>query len=124
MKLRNWRWEKFAQEVAAGSNPREAYAFAGYEPDRANHNRLLRRADVAARIEELKQEREEAARAAGMEPPAVLAVFKGLGVERIDDFFQMDADGVLRVADRQAVPVEVAIALLRFIRRALAVKEG
>jgi hypothetical protein len=27
-KLRNWRWEKFAQEVAAGGDAREAYTLA------------------------------------------------------------------------------------------------
>jgi phage terminase small subunit len=123
-KLRNWRWEKFAQEVAAGGNPREAYTVAGYEPDRANHNRLLRRADVASRIEELRQEREDAACVAGMTAPAVLAVLKGLGLERIDDFFESDAAGVLCVGDHQTVPVETAIAFLRFIRRALGIKTG
>jgi len=56
------RCEKFAQEIAAGTGPREAYGIAGYEPDRANHNRLLRRADMAARIQELKEEREFTAR--------------------------------------------------------------
>jgi hypothetical protein len=61
-KLRNWRWERFAQEVAAGGNPRDAYALVGYKRDRANHNRLLRRADVACRIDELKADRIEAAR--------------------------------------------------------------
>jgi hypothetical protein len=120
-KLRNWRWEKFAQEVAAGGDPREAYAVAGFKRDRANHNRLLRRADVAARIEELKLDRIEAARAAGMSVPVVLSVLKRCGLEQIDDFFEPDEAGNLRVRDHQAVPVEASIALLRFLRESLGI---
>jgi hypothetical protein len=120
-KLRNWRWEKFAQEVAAGTDPREAYAVAGYEPDRANHNRLLRRADVTCRIDELKRDRHEAARAAGMSPEAVLSALSGCGIERLDEFFERDAAGILRVRDHQAVPVEASIALLRFLRESLGI---
>jgi hypothetical protein len=67
--LRNRRWEKFAQEIATGCDPREAYTVAGYKPARANHNRLLRRAELASRIEELKQDRIEAARSAACHRP-------------------------------------------------------
>jgi hypothetical protein len=118
-KLRNRRWEKFAQEVAAGGDPREAYALASYKPDRANHNRLLRRVEVASRIEELRQDRIEAARAAGMPPPAVLGALSGRGIEWLDDFFERDEAGNLRVRDHQTVPVEAAVALLRFLRESL-----
>jgi hypothetical protein len=120
-KLRNWRWERFAQEVAAGSDPREAYTLVGYKPDRANFNRLLRRTDVACRIEELKWDRIEAARAASMAPPAVLASLSRCGIERVVDFFEPDETGTLRVRDHQAVPVEASIALLRFLRESLAI---
>ena len=91
-KLRNWRWERFAQEVAAGGDPRDAYMLVGYKPDRANHNRLLRRTDVAGRIHELKHDRIEAARAVGMSAPAVLAALKGHGIERLADFFESAAN--------------------------------
>jgi hypothetical protein len=120
-KLRNRRWEKFAHEVVAGGDPREAYTIAGYKPDRANFNRLLRRADVAARIEELKQDRIEAARAAGMSPPAVLASLSRHGIERLAEFFETDEFGNLRVRHHQAVPVEASIALLRFLRESLGI---
>jgi hypothetical protein len=30
-KLRNHRYRKFAQEIAAGTDPRQAYVIAGYE---------------------------------------------------------------------------------------------
>jgi phage terminase small subunit len=120
-KLRNWQWEKFALEVAAGDNPREAYTVAGYRPDRANHNRLLRRAEVAHRIDELKRNRADAARAAGMSAPAVLAALTACGIERLDEFFEFNEDGVLGVRDHQAVPVEASIALLRFLRESLGI---
>jgi hypothetical protein len=120
--LRNHRSEKFAQEIVAGTGPRQAYVIAGYEPDRANHNRLLRRAEVAARIKELKEEREFAAQAAIMPAPAVLEILKNSGIERLIDFFERDAAGNFHVADFQKVPVEVAIAFLRFVRRAFAIK--
>jgi hypothetical protein len=120
-KLRNWRWEKFAQEVAGGGDPREAYTLAGFKPDRANHNRLLRRADVACRIDDLKLDRFEAARAAGMSPPAVLAALSARGIERLDDFFERDDAGTLRVRDHQSLPVEASIALLRFLRESLGI---
>jgi hypothetical protein len=107
-KLRNWRWEKFAQEIAAGGDVREAYTIAGYKPDRANHNRLLRRADVSCRIDELKRDRVDAARSAGMTPlaaraagmsaPAVLAALTACGIERLDEFFEPGEGGVLRVS--------------------------
>jgi hypothetical protein len=120
-KLRNWRWERFAQEVAASGDPREAYALVGYKPDRANHNRLLRRAEVARRIDELELDRIEAARAAGMSPPAVLWALSERGIERLDDFFELDEAGALRVRDHKAMPVEASIALLRFLRESLGI---
>jgi hypothetical protein len=67
-KLRSWRHEKFAQEIAAGTNIKEAYLMAGFAPSSVvsrNYNRLLRRPDVAERVAELKQAREDMARAAG-----------------------------------------------------------
>jgi hypothetical protein len=120
--LRNRRYEKFAQEVAAGTDPRQAYVIAGYGPDRANHNRLLRRADVAARVQELKDEREFAAQAAVMPAPAVLEILKNSGIDRVSDFFERGPTGNFHVADFQKVPVEVATAFLRFVCRAFAIK--
>jgi hypothetical protein len=123
-KLRNWQHEKFAEQIAAGTDPREAYTISGYERNRANHNKLLRRSDVAWRIEELKQQREDAARAAGMSPAAVLAVLRGFCIERVEDFFDRDEAGIVRVRDHQQIPVEASIALLRFLREGLGIKNG
>jgi hypothetical protein len=123
-RLRNWQHEKFAQEIVAGTEPREAYVIAGYERNRANHNKLLRRLEVAARIDELKQAREVAARAARVPIDEVLAQLSGCGIDLVADFFDRDAAGILRVCDLQRVPVEVSIALLRFLREGLGIKDG
>jgi hypothetical protein len=77
---------------------------------------------VAARIKELKEEREFAAQAAIMPAPAVLEMLKNSGIERLIDFFERDAAGNFHVADFKKVSVEVAIAFLRFIRRAFAIR--
>jgi hypothetical protein len=48
----------------------------------------------------------------------VLEIPKNSGIERLIDFFERDAGGNFHVADFQTVPVEAAIAFLRFVRRA------
>jgi hypothetical protein len=72
--LRNWKHEKFAQEIAASTDGREAYVIAGYTPNRANHHKLSKHPKVAARIAELKEEREYAACAARVSSSQVLSV--------------------------------------------------
>jgi phage terminase small subunit len=123
-RLRNLKHELFAKEVACGTAPVAAYEIAGFRPHRANHFRLMRRPEVASRIGELKQEREDAARAASVSIDRVLAELKRRGIERVADFFDRDALGAPVVCDLHTVPVEVSIALLRFLREALGVKFG
>jgi phage terminase small subunit len=123
-KLRNLKHEIFAKEVAVGTAPVVAYEVAGFRPHRANHFRLMRRPEVASRIGELKQEREDAARAARVSAYQVLAELNRRGIVRVTDFFDRDAVGALIVCDLQTVPVEVSIALLRFLREALGVTTG
>jgi hypothetical protein len=125
--LRNWKHEDFAKRVAAGTDLAEAFALAGYEAGSAearNYNRLAKRPDVAARISELKLAREAAARAARVPADQVLGALSARGVERLDDFFERDAAGVLRTRDLQVVPVEVSIGLLRLLREALAIQQA
>jgi hypothetical protein len=62
--LVNSRHERFAQEVAGGRSVAEAYALSGYRPNRSNACVLKSREDVARRIEEIRTELSEAARAA------------------------------------------------------------
>jgi len=122
--LRNWRHEKFAQEISAGTDGEQAYAIVGFKPHRANWRRLMRRPNVAARIEELQQTREAEARAARVPADHVLEQFNRCGVELLADFFERDAAGILRTRDLRAVPVEVSIALLRSLREALGILNG
>jgi hypothetical protein len=39
----------------------------------------------------------------------------------MEDFFDRDAAGIYRIRDRQQIPVEVSIALLRLLRESLGV---
>lgn len=48
--LKNQRQERFAQEVAKGKTADDAYAHAGYLPNRHNASRLKTNEHVAARI--------------------------------------------------------------------------
>jgi citrate lyase synthetase len=126
-KLRNRKHEKFAQELVAGADIKEAFVTAGFEPSSLtsrNYNRILRRPDVAGRIAVLNKEKEDKARAAGMSAAAVLEVLKENGIERIEEFFDRDEAGIVRVRDRQEVRVEASIALLRFLRESLGIKYG
>ncbi|HEV2571996.1 MAG TPA: hypothetical protein VGU72_09685 [Beijerinckiaceae bacterium] len=48
--LKNPKHERFAQELAKGIDPTEAYANAGFVPNRANAHRLMASDDVRARV--------------------------------------------------------------------------
>jgi hypothetical protein len=121
--LKNWKHEKFAVLVVAGTDSREAYTLAGFAPNRANHNRLIRQPNVKSRIYALRCERELAARAARVPLDQVLAELDGRGIIRIDDLFERSAAGIVNVRDLKVVPVEVAIAFLRALGDGFGVRE-
>ncbi|TPM37041.1 hypothetical protein [Mesorhizobium sp. B2-3-2] len=52
--LDNQRHEAFAQALAKGKSADEAYAEAGYKPDRGNASRLTANDNIAARVAELQ----------------------------------------------------------------------
>jgi hypothetical protein len=119
-KLHNRRREIFAQLIADGTELRKAFGLAGFtSAEYRNYNRLMRHPDVAARIDELKRAREDAARAAQAPAAQVLAELGSHGVDRIADLFEADAGGALRVRDLRAVRVEVALAFVRLAGEAL-----
>jgi hypothetical protein len=125
MALRNPKHERFARLVSDGTDPEKAYELTGFTPGLRNHNRLLREPKIHARIEELRCEREAAARAASVPIDQVLTTLTRHCVDRVEDFFDRNAGGVPTArADLQTVPVEVSIALLRFLREALGIKSG
>lgn len=108
MTLRNPKHEQFARLVAEGTEPDYAYELVGLTPRRRNHNRLLRNPDVKRRIEDLKREREALARAAAVPIDGVLAALAAKGVDRVEDFFDRNAAGILSVrTDLQSLPAEV-----------------
>ena len=59
--LINARHELFAQERARGATADEAYAKAGYKPDRGHASRLAANGSILARIDELLEVRNEQA---------------------------------------------------------------
>lgn len=52
--LTNPRWERFAQALAKGKTATDAYAEAGFAPNRQNAARLTTNDDVKARLAELQ----------------------------------------------------------------------
>ena len=121
--LPNRRHEWFAQYVAAGIDPADAYVKVGYTCSRANHHRLKRKLRVAARIEELQRERDRVSRAACTPPEQVVQILQDcLGVDRVADFFESGAAGAWRVRDLRAVPVHVATALLWLLQGGMDVR--
>lgn len=52
--LKNARHEKFAQELVKGKSADDAYATAGYKPDRGHASRLASNGNIMARIKELQ----------------------------------------------------------------------
>ena len=71
--LKNAKHEHFAQLVAGGKTPPVAYVTAGYSEAGAaqSANRLLKNADVALRIAQLRKAVEEPARERAIEKAAV-----------------------------------------------------
>jgi hypothetical protein len=120
--LKNWKHEEFSRLVVEGTEPREAYVLAGFAPSRANHNRLMRRPSVKARIDVLGRERETAARAARVPIAQVIDELDRCGV-RIEDFFERNAAGILSARNLETVPVEVAMAFLRFLSEGFGIRE-
>lgn len=53
--LSNAKHERFAQGLAKGKTADEAYAEAGYSPDRGNASRLTAKDNVARRVAELQE---------------------------------------------------------------------
>jgi hypothetical protein len=57
--LQNARYEVFAQSIAGGKPPSDAFADAGFSPNTGNCSTLRNKPNVAARIDELLQCRQD-----------------------------------------------------------------
>lgn len=110
--LRNLKHERFARAVVDGTDLAQAYVDAGFQWNRANHNRLVRDPRVKARIVELREQRETAVRAARAPHEDVLTELRNHGIERLADLYQTGPAGGLTIRDLRAVKTEIALALL------------
>jgi hypothetical protein len=117
--LRNPKHEKFAQAIVNGTDLPQAYVDAGFQRNRANHNRLVRDPRLKARIAELTEERELAARAARAPVAEVLAELGKHGIDRVADFFESGPDGVLVIRQLTGVRVELALSLLNALHEGM-----
>ena len=132
--LINSRFERFCQAYdmliaqkygTALEIGQRAYVLMGAAPNRANHNRLLARPQVQARLAELKLERESRARAARMPPDDIVTALGDRGLHHMTDFFELDANLNLRPrGDLKTIPAELALAFLGFVRDVMGIREG
>jgi phage terminase small subunit len=106
--LRNPRQERFVQELVKGRTQREAYRLAGYTAERGQAARLARRAEVAARYQELA---EAAARISTVTAAKVIDALGTIAFANLSDFITTDADGKPQ-ADLAKVSREQKAALL------------
>jgi hypothetical protein len=81
----------------------------GFERNRASRSRLFRNPRVKARIAELTEEREPAARGAISGVGSAQCARKH-GIERVADFYQFELAGELVVPDLRAVGVSLIVA--------------
>jgi hypothetical protein len=101
--LGNPKHEIFAQHVAAGMRPRDAYVRAGFEPSRANFHRLMKKPHVARRIAELISDRDRIVAAARMQPEEILQILRGrVNIDRVADFFEINGVGARSGSARSA----------------------
>ena len=99
------QWRKFAEELAEGKAPIDAYKAAGYVPHRGNCYRLLRRAEVQAYLGDLL---DEAAEFAGVRRLAVINRIDRVGRANVADFYESDGVTLKNIKD---LPRELTDAL-------------
>jgi phage terminase small subunit len=111
--LKNTRHERFAQELAGGKSASEAYAIAGYSPNRRNASVLRRHQDIQSRLGELLAIRDKSAEQATERAVEALALSREWVLSRLQKNVQ-EALGErpvrVRFLPKGAVePVEVEI---------------
>lgn len=90
--LRNTRHEAFAQNLAKGMSATEAYAAAGYKPNRKNAQRLRTNEGIQERVRELMA---PAVEETEIEVARVLKEMICCALYNPADFFDQDKDGNL-----------------------------
>jgi len=88
--LKNQRHEAFAQALAKGATADEAYATAGYRPDRGNASRLTANDSVRSRVDEIQG---KAAAKVGVSIERVLDELARIGFANMADYMKAGSDG-------------------------------
>lgn len=122
--LKNLKHEAFAQAVARGENPLQAFESAGYKPHHANAYRLRDSEGVSARIEELRGKiirRME--RNLEVDADRLTKEFARIGLANITDIITIK-EGKVSVADTDSLSEDTtaAIAEIRETKEGLVVK--
>ena len=117
--LHNQKHESFARAVILeGRDPEEAYTEAGFGTGFRNHNKLLNKPFMRARMAELEQEREAIALASQTSIADVLAELEKHGVDRVTDFFESGSDGQLHARNLRTLRPQIARCLLDALHEA------
>jgi len=115
--LKDPQYEKFASELAELKAPIEAYKLAGFVPHRGNANRLARRPEIKARVQQLL---DEAAEYADIRRVRVLVEIDRVGRANLADFYEKvstgkDVNGIeqfeLRLRDITSLPRHLTAAI-------------
>ena len=99
--LENWNHETFCQGLANGLGRDVAYQKAGYSGGNGHASRLLERPDVAARLSELREERERERAADRAAQAAERAAREALRAELAGAACRAVIAALLRLAERE-----------------------
>lgn len=105
--LASAKHERFAQLIAKGKTADDAYAEAGYKPDRAHASRLAANGNIQARVTELL---EKGAEKAAITIADVLSELGKIAFSNMLDYVRVGADGDAYV-DLSAVSRDQAAAI-------------
>lgn len=100
--IKNVKWERYCQNLAAGMSMLDAYKGAGFKPDRGNASRLQQKDNIARRVAEILEKRElidskateKAIEKLAITKEAVIAEIAKIAFSNASDFFEWGPDGV------------------------------
>lgn len=112
--LKNARHEAFAQALAKGKTATEAYADAGYKPNRSHASRLVANGNITARVAEIQH---KGADKASISVARVLQELSRLGLADVRNGF--DADGNLLPPQEWSDDFAASVASIEVVTRTL-----
>ena len=115
-KLKNSRWEKFAQRIFAGDNGSEAGLAAGYSSKTvgAAASRLLKNVKVKARIGELFKKTENSAI---LTKQQLAEMYSRMAKVNLTDFIELDQDGRAFVRVTKEMAGSEALKKVKFVEK-------